>query len=266
MAKDDMSWMDALTKPSRRGFNQYLRSQKGQFAPMIGTLLNQLRSTKPGQDFTVQAYEKLLKALPSNEKVSSEYGSRLANLSSYIQGLDTAKGGRAVSDIVSGLGSVLGVEGAGDIAGAAGTVSGVGGLGGDVINKALMMGAQASFGGLEAERLGQLAGQRQELTLGAGQARSAVMDKRQEISRMIAEARGQRRASTPNPFELASMVMKYQDAMKSRTGTGLTGKVKDKKKKTPTPDLTKQKQYDSNVAASASAWLQGAGSGIFGSQ
>lgn len=265
MAKDNMSWLDSLTKPSRRGFNQYLRSQKGQFTPLIGTLLNQLRSTKVSDDPTVKSFESLLKGLPSSEKVSSEYGSRLANLSSYIQGLDTAKGGRAVSDIVSGLGSALGVEGAGDVASAAGTVSGVGGLGGDVINKALMMGAQASFGGLEADRLAQLAGQRQELTLGAGQARSAVQQQRQELGRMIAEARGQRAAATPNPFELASMVMQYQDAMKARSGTGRTGKVKDRKPKTPKPDLSKQKQYDSNVAATASEWLQGAGSGIFGS-
>jgi len=218
VAKDDMSWMDALTKPSRKGFRQYLRSQQGQFAPMIGTLLNQLRSTKPGQDPTVLAYERLLKGLPSAESVSGSYRSRLDSLASYMQGLDTARGGRAVTDIIGSVGGMRGVEGAADVAGAAGTVSGVGG-GDDSMYKALMQGAAARFAGLESERLGQLAGQRQELALGAGQARSAVQQQRQELGRMIAEARGQRMAATPNPFELASMIMQYQDAMKSRTGT-----------------------------------------------
>jgi len=218
MAKQDEDWMSGFLKPTKKQFTQYLRGQQGQYGPMISTLLNQIRSSRPEQDFVVQAYDKLLKAQPSAESIREKYGSRMQNLASYITNLDTGVAGRGVSDVISGLGGALGVEGAGDIATAASTVSGIGEAGGSVINKALMQGAAGRFAGLETQALSDLSNRLQELTLGAGQARQSAKSQRQELSRMLAQTRGQRRSAMPNPFEIAGMVKSYQDMMKPSGG------------------------------------------------
>ena len=220
MAKQDEDWMSGFLKPTKKQFTQYLRGQQGQYGPMISTLLNQIRSSRPEQDFAVRAYDKLLKAQPSAESIREKYGSRMQNLASYITNLDTGVAGRGVSDVISGLGGALGVEGAGDIATAASTVSGIGEAGGSVINKALMQGAAGRFAGLETQALSDLSNRLQELTLGAGQARQSAKSQRQELSRMLAEARGQRRGAMPNPFEIASMIKSYQDMMRPSGGYG----------------------------------------------
>jgi len=218
MAKDDMSWLDQF-KPSQKSVMRFLRGQQSQFNPIISNLLNQYRLSKGPSD-TTKMYEEMLKGLPSKESISSEYKNRLSNLSSYIQNLDTAKGGRAVSDIVSGLGSALGVEGAGDVASAAGTVSGVGGLGGDVINKALLMGAEASFGGLKAQRLSEMADRTMGLETALAEARQADKAGRRELGMALAQARSQKRGAMMNPLELYSTLLGIRGQEKALRGGG----------------------------------------------
>jgi hypothetical protein len=206
--------------PTQGEFQRYLRGQQGQFQPVISTLRNQLAMMRNVKDPTVKAYESMLGALPSGETVAGAYGAGLENVAKYLQGIDLARGGQGVSEAVGAIGGALGVEGAGDVAQAAGTVSGIGAAGGDVMSKALMQAAAGQFAGLQTERLGQLGEQRQALTLGAGEARKAAREQRMELARMLAEARGQRRGAAPNPFELASMVMQYQQNRRALSGTG----------------------------------------------
>jgi len=217
----DMSWLDQLLNPTKKQFNRYMRSQQRQFAPMIRTLRGQLAGLRDaGNDPTVRAYEALLGALPSNEAISGAYGAGVGNVAQYLQGIDMARGGRGVSDVVGALGGALGVAGAGDIAQAAGTISGVGEAGGDVMSKALMQAAAGQFKALETERLGQVGEQRQALTLGAGEARKGVRQERKDIARMLAEARGQRIGAAMNPFDVANMIMQYQQNRRAMSGGG----------------------------------------------
>ena len=216
----DTSWMDAFMAPSRCQFQSYLLGQQGQFTPMIRTLRQQLAALRKSGDPTARAYQRMLEGLPTEEAVSGAYRGGLQNLQGFMQGLDMSRAGRGVSEALGAVGGALGVEGAQDIAQAAGTVSGVGEAGGDVMSKALMQAAAGQFAGLETERLGQLAGQRQELTLGMGEARKAARAERQELARMLAEARGQRRAAAPNPFDVANMLMQFQQNRRAMGGYG----------------------------------------------
>lgn len=242
--RGDMSWMNRFATPTQREFRQFQQAQRGQFTPTINTLLNQMRSTQVETDPTVRAYEQMMAGLPTGESVSKAYQSGLQNLATYMQGLDTARAGKGVSDVVGALGAALGVEGAGELAQAAGTVSGVGETGGDVMSKALMQAAAGQFAGLETERLGQLADQRQELMLGAGQARSAVKQQRQELGRMLAEARGQRIGAMVNPFERAAMIRSFQDA-----ASGISGGNYGMSQTPPTPNLPQSEDLGIGIVA-----------------
>lgn len=220
----DTSWMERFMAPSQKQYQQFLRGQQRQYAPMIQTLRGQLAGLQDaGKDPTVRAYESMLGALPSGEAVSGAYGAGVHNVAKYLQGIDMARGGKGVSEALGAIGGALGVEGAGDVAQAAGTVSGVGEAGGDVMSKALMQAAAGQFKALETERLGQLGEQRQALTLGAGEARKAVRTQRQELARMLAEARGQRIGAAPNPLDVANAFMQYQQNRKTLAGYGRGG-------------------------------------------
>lgn len=220
----DTSWMERFMAPSQKQYQQFLRGQQRQYAPMIKTLRGQLAGLQDaGKDPTVRAYESMLGALPSGEAVSGAYGAGVQNVAQYLQGIDMARGGKGVSEALGAIGGALGVEGAGDVAQAAGTVSGVGEAGGDVMSKALMQAAAGQFKALETERLGQVGEQRQALTLGAGEARKAVRTQRQELARMLAEARGQRIGAAPNPLDVANAFMQYQQNRKTLAGYGRGG-------------------------------------------
>ncbi len=218
--RGDMSWMDEMAVPTQAQFQRYLQGQRGQFAPTIATLRNQMAMLRRQGDPTVRAAQSMLAALPSSEAVSQAYGSRLGNVSEFIRGLDMSRAGRGVSEAIGAIGGALGVQGAGNIAQAAGTVSGIGEAGGDVMSKAIMAGAAGQFAGLETERLGQLAEQRQGLTMTAAEARKAAREQRMELGRMLAQARGERRAAAPNPFEVANMIMQFQQNRRAMSGGG----------------------------------------------
>jgi hypothetical protein len=205
--------MDAFTTPTRAQFQRYLGGQQNQLTPMIRTLRRQLAGMRRQGDPTVKAYEALLAGVPTNEAVSGAFQGGLQNVSNFIQNLDMARGARGVSDIVGTIGGALGVEGAGDVAQAAG----------DVMSKAIMAGAAGQFADLETQRLGQLAEQRQGLTMGAAEARKAARQERQELARMLAEFRGQRRAAAPNPFDVANMLMQFQQNRRAMGGGGYGG-------------------------------------------
>lgn len=212
--------LESMMNVTPQQFQQYLRGQRGQYTPTIKTLRNQMAVLRRKGDPMVKAYERLLGGVPSEEAVSGAYDVGLQNVAGYLQGLDMARGGRGVSDIVAAVGGTLGVEGAGDVAQAAGTVSGIGEAGGDVMSKALLAQAAAQFAGAKTERLGQLAEQRQALTMGAAEARKGAREQRMELGRMLAEVRGQRRGAAPNPFDVANMIMQYQQNLQAMRGYG----------------------------------------------
>ena len=124
------------------------------------------------------------------------------------------------------------------MAATAGTLSGVGSTGGDVMTKALMQGAAGRFAGLEAQRLGEIEGRQQELTLGKGAAESAAKASQREIAKLIAQTKGQQSAAALNPFDVANAMMtfggnkvKFAKLLES-LGGGTSGKIK-KDDKTP---------------------------------
>jgi hypothetical protein len=207
----DASWMDAFATPSRGDFMRFMRGAQGQYTPMIRTLRRQLAAARPGRDPRVRAYESLLGGLPSEEAISGRYQQGLSNLAGFMRDVDFARGGRGVSEAVQGIGGAIGADAgvAADVAGAAGAVSGVGG-GQDILSQALLQGAEASIRASESQRLGETAARRQELTLGAGEARAGARAERQEIARLLAQTRGQRTAAAPNPFEIAQMIRSFQ--------------------------------------------------------
>ena len=237
MAKN---WMSAYMNPSKASYKNWMKKQTGQFNPLLNVLTDQRNAMSPENDYQVQAYDKLLGALPSREKISEGYKSGLSNLAGYMQSIDTTRGAQGVSDIISSLGAGIGADvGASrDLATTAGTLSGVGASGGDIMSKALMQGAAGRFAGLEAQRLGEVEGRQQELTLGKGAAESAAKASQREIAKLIAQTKGQQSAAALNPFDVANAMMtfggnkvKFAKLLES-LGGGTSGKIK-KDDKTP---------------------------------
>ena len=208
MAKN---WMNSFLNPSKSSYMNWMKKQTGQFNPLINVLTDQRNAMSPENDYQVQAYGKLLGALPSSERVSEGYKSGLANLAGYMQGIDTTRGAQGVSDIIGSIGAGIGADvGASrDLAATAGTLSGVGSTGGDVMTKALMQGAAGRFAGLEAQRLGEIEGRQQELMLGKGAAESAAKASQREIAKLIAQTKGQQSAAALNPFDVANAMMTF---------------------------------------------------------
>ena len=244
-AKDkSKNWMRGMMNPTRKQFSRWLRSQQGQFNPMIGTLQDQIGAMSPERDYGVRSFDEALGRVPGAEQISGAYRGAADRTTAALSGLDTGVAGRGVSAIVSALG------GTSDVAGAAGAVSGIGGQG-SVINQALVQGALANLSGLETQRLMGAEDTRRELTLGRGQAAASAKDRQRELARMLAQTKGQRAGATPNPFDLANMFMSFQtsqmgfeDAMRRRGSGGGSflgkGTPKGKKKPTGTP---KPEQY-----------------------
>lgn len=232
--RGDTSWMNKYKTPTQKEFTKYLGAQKKAFAPSINTLTNQIASMQDtSTNPVVSAYHSMLASLPSNESVSGAYRTGLDKVASYLQGIDMSRAGAGVSSVVNALGGALGVPGASDIATTAGTVSGVGTAGGDIMTKALMQGAAGQFANLEADRLTQLAEQRQGLTLGAGEAAQNVISQRQELSRNLADIQGQQIGTTPNPFDIANTILQYQSNTGISSGGGDYSTPAPKAKKTP---------------------------------
>ena len=217
--KADRNWMERFATPSRRDFMRFVQGQQRQYDPLINRLQMQVAGSAPEKDPVVQAYQRLSAALPTEAAVSQAYGTGLQNLAGFMKDVNVARGGQAVQDIVQAVGGAVGAEAGttADVAGTAGAVSGVGG-GQDILSQALLESAGARFKGLETERLGQIAGQRQEFELGAGQARLTAKERQRELARLMAETKGKRAASTINPFEIAGMVMDFQAAQRAARG------------------------------------------------
>lgn len=213
--KDKKMGLADYLNVSPAAFGRWMRGQQNQYNPMIRTLSRQLRNTRVGADPMVQAYERLMGGLPSAESIAGAYSTADSNLANIVRGTDFGAAGRGVSDVISGIGSALGVEGAADIAGASNTVSG-----GDVFSRAIAGGLAANLAGQRTERMRDVEGQRQQFTLGAAEARKAVMQQRQDMARMLAEAKGQRRGARANPLDTAGSVMNYLSALRSYNQAG----------------------------------------------
>lgn len=217
--KADKNWMDRLATPSRQAFMQYLKGQSGQFDPLINRLQMQIAGSAPEKDPVALAYERLSAGLPTGEAISQAYGGGLQNLTNFMKDVNVARGGQAVSEAVKGIAGAVGADTgtAADVATAAGAVSGVGG-GQDILSQALLESAGARFKGLEAQSLSDIAGQRQQFAMGAGEARLAAKERQRELARTMAELKGKKIASRQNPFEIAGMIMNFQAAKKAASG------------------------------------------------
>lgn len=223
--RTDASWMNTMGIPSQKEYRQYLASQQRQYNPLINLLGAQLRDTRNiGKDPVVQAYERMAGALPTEAAVSARYQQGLQNLAGFMKDVNVARGGQGVSSAVQGIAGAIGADAgtAADVAGTAGAVSGVGG-GQDILSQALLGGAAAQFANVEAQRLGEISGQRQQFQMGAAEARKAAKTQRQELARMMAEAKGQRIGARVNPFDIASQIMSFQQARKAMMGGGRGG-------------------------------------------
>lgn len=267
MAKKGDNWLGGMMRtPSRKQYMAWLRSQRGQFAPIIGTLKDQIAAMNPEKDASVMAFNEALGRLPGSEQISGAYKGAGERIASAIANVDTSMAGKGVQDVIAALG------GTPDVAQAAGTVSGVGTGFGNVINQALTQGALSGLAGLEAQRLSDVEGARRELTLGKGQAASAAKSQQRELARMLAQTKQQRAAATPNPFDLANMALTFRgnqiDLLESlkdlnKSGSGSGGTSKKKKERNPVVGGLTPEQEAAIAGASATSWLQGAGSNMF---
>lgn len=211
--KKDKQSFDSMLNVTPQQFRRWMSSQKNQFNPMISTLLNQFRGSGVEDDPMVKAYGGLVKGLPSGEQISGAYAGSAGRLAEYMRGVDTGAAGRGVSGVVGAIGGALGVEGASDIAAASNTASDS-----DLLNKAIMGGLTGRLAGLETSRLSDVEDQRQQLVLGEAGARSGAKKSRQDIMREIAGLRGQRGAAGMNPFDMAGMVMNYEQSRRAMGG------------------------------------------------
>lgn len=228
MAKDKNAWMGRYTNPSKKDFVKWMTSQKGQFNPLIGTLTNQMALLKPENSEIVKQYQNIMGRIPGADQVSAAYAGKATEFANALSGMDFAKAGRSVSDVVKGAAGAIGADTgtAADTALAAGTVSGMGGQGGDVYSKALLGGASARFAGLEADTLKANEANRQAMMLGIGEATDAARMKRMELGQMLAETKGKKIGFNQNPFDVANMIMQYQQNRKSFLGSGRgTGRI-----------------------------------------
>lgn len=232
MAKDsnDTSWMNAFLNPSKASYSAYQRSQMGQYNPIIRALTGQLSASK-GKSPMMKMYEQLIGAMPTNEAVSAGYGTAMSNLANYMKDIDVSRAGRGVTEAIQSIAAGINADAgsAQDVATAAGAVSGVGGAGGDLFSKAMLGGAQARLSGLEAQRLGDIAQQRQTLSLGLGEAQQGQRDYRNQLMLQLAEAAGKKRGAMPNPLDTGTSMMtfltnlmKYNKLGKYSGGSGTT--------------------------------------------
>jgi hypothetical protein len=259
MAKGKKDWMGKYTNPSKKQFMNWMKTQRGQYDPIIGTLTNQMALSRPEDDSRVAAYDQVLGRIPGAEQISGAYAGKLADFSKALQGVDFGRGGAGVSSILSSIGGAIGADAGAtaDVSGAAGMVSGMGGQGGDVYSKALMGGAASRFAGLEADRLSSAEAARQEATLGRGEAEASARERRMGLGQMLAEARGKKRGSVQNPFDIAGMFMQFQAAQKALRGSGGGRSGNPNPVVTPTGGGLTAAQLAAMSSASASRGLQG---------
>jgi hypothetical protein len=226
MAKDKNAWMGSYTNPSKKQFVNWMKTQRGQFNPLLGTLTNQMALLKPENSETVKQYQSILGRIPGADQVAAAYKGKATEFANALSGMDFARGGKGVSDIVNAAAGAVGADTgtAADAALAAGTVSGMGGQGGDVYSKALMGGAAAKFAGLEADALKANEANRQAMMLGLGEATDAARMKRMELGQLLAETKGKKIGFNQNPFDVASMIMQWQAANKALKGSGGSSK------------------------------------------
>lgn len=211
------NWMDAFAEPSRGSFMSWMRGQRQQFNPAIGALRNAVAGLNPDNNELVKSYRTLLGEIPSADAVSGAFGKKKEEIARLIAGTDFGAGGRGVSDIVSGLG------GTSDVATAAGTVSGMGGQGGDVYSKAITAGSVAKLSEQEADQATRNSDRRMQLMLGMGEAVEGSKSERRQMGLTLAETLGRRAGATPNPFDLANMIMSYQQNRRNLSGGGSGG-------------------------------------------
>lgn len=214
-------WMDAFTTPTRGQYMRWKRGQEGQYTPTINTLNRQLGETGVNKDYNVRAADAILASLPTRESISGGYKTARESLANYIKGIDTTTAGKAVGDIVGAIGGAIGV-GSGvvsDIAGEASSLSGVGDMGN--ISKDLVYGSTlATLMGQENQALTAASAQEQEATARAGEARSSAARERRGIELQLAGAKGQRRASSLNPLDVANAFMSFQQNQRALSGYG----------------------------------------------
>jgi hypothetical protein len=236
MAKDKNAWMSGYTNPSKKQFMNWMKTQKGQFNPMLSTLTNQMALLKPENSEVVKQYQSILGRIPGADQVTAAYKGKGTEFANALSGMNFARGGQGVSDIVKSAAGAIGADTgtAADTALAAGTVSGMGGQGGDVYSKALLGGATARFAGLEADTLKANEANRQAMMLGIGEATDAARMKRMELGQMLAETKGKKIGFNQNPFDVASMIMQYQAAQKALKGSGGKSKASTTTPTTPT--------------------------------
>ena len=228
MAGGANAWMGRYTNPSKKDFMKWMTSQKNQFNPIIGTLTNQMNLLKPENSEVVKQYQQIMGRIPGAEQVSAAYKGKGAEFVNQLKGLNFGAGGAGVADIVKSAGAAIGADTgtSADAAMAAGTVSGMGGQGGNVYAQSLGAAGLAQLNAAEAAKLQADEATRQQMMLGIGEAKDKSREQRMELGRMLAETKGKKRGFNQNPFDVANMIMQYQQNRKNFLGSGQgTGRI-----------------------------------------
>ena len=203
------NWMNNMMSPSKKAIMGYLSGQQKGLKNEIGALHKQYVGM--GQGPVAKGLSGLIGVLPSAEGIGRAYSQANAGLGQMLSDYNTDQGGKDVSGIVSAMGAGIGAAPGvtADAAQAAGTLSGVGSWGGNVADKALLMGVGAKFAGDQAQALSDAANQKMTLEQGLWQAQGSQQDKKSALAAQIAGLKDKQAGVKMNPLDVANMLMKF---------------------------------------------------------
>jgi hypothetical protein len=202
------NWMNKAMSPSKKAIMGYLASQQKGAKNQISTLHDQYVGM--GEGPVVKGLNNMISGLPTTESINNAYGQASTGLGNLLSGYNTAQGGKDVSSLTQAMGAGIGVpEGiANDLATQAGTLSGVGSWGGNVADKALLLGTGAKFATDATADVRSAADIRMQLLNNLFTAQGQQQDKKSALKSEIAGLKDKQNAAKMSPFDLATMLMK----------------------------------------------------------
>jgi hypothetical protein len=203
------NWMNQAMSPSKAAFAKWYADKQKGLKNEISTLHKQYVGM--GQGSIVKGLNNMLGTLPTSESINAAYSQARAGLGNLLSEYNTAQGGADVSGIVGAMGAGIGADKGvtSDAATAAGTLSGVGAWGGNVADKALLLGTGAKLAGDAVTDVRSAADQRMQIMNNLFTAQANQQDKKNTIAAQIAQLRDKQASSKVDPLDLATMFMKF---------------------------------------------------------
>jgi len=203
------NWMNQAMSPSKKAVMGFLASQQKGAKNQLGALHKQYVGM--GEGPVVKGLNNMISGLPTAESINNAYGQASMGLGNLLSDYNTAQGGKDVSSLTQAMGAGIGVPAgiANDLATQAGTLSGVGSWGGNVADKALLLGTGAKFATDATADVRSAADTRMQLLNNLFTAQGQQQDKKSALKVEIAGLKDKQNATRMNPLDLATMLMKF---------------------------------------------------------